>query len=202
MEERLTLLADELFRIGAIRFGEFTLKDGSISPVYVDLRILPSHPSVLGLVAVELGKILKGLEFDRIVGLPYAGIPLAIAVTMSEHLPSVVLRKEDQGHGAGRLVDGDYEEGQTVVIIDDVITSGGSKLELAVPLRAVGLTPNDVVVLVDREQGGRQELEAAGYALYAVFTLRELIEYYGESEQIDEATYCEVIDYLDRPTDG
>jgi len=148
-------------------------------------------------VVTELSEVLKGLTFNKIVGLPYAGIPLAVAVGFSNCLSAIVLRKESQGHGAGRLIDGDFEEGQIVAVVDDVITTGGTKIEMAAPLLAAGLTINDVVVLVDREQGGRRDLEAAGYELHSVFTLRELITHFGETEQIDAETSRTVLEYLE-----
>lgn len=117
-------------------------------------------------------------------------------MVMSEHIPAIVLRKERHASGTQKLIDGDYEAGQTVVILDDVITTGGTKIEMAAPLLEAGLEIRDIVVLVDREQGGRQDLEAAGYQLHSVFTLHELIGYYGETSQIDAETCNAVLEYL------
>ncbi|HEU4754298.1 MAG TPA: orotate phosphoribosyltransferase [Armatimonadota bacterium] len=186
----------ELHRIGGVKFGEFTLKSGRKSPIYVDLRGLVSHPKVLRMAGEALADVLRGLEFDRIAGLPYAGLPLAVSASLAADLPMLYARKEAKEYGTKRRIEGDYAPGQTVALLDDVITDGGAKLELAEPFREEGLAVRDFVVLVDREQGGRQALAQHGYRLHAVFTLREVLEALHRRGAIPEETYRAVSDYL------
>ena len=186
----------ELHRIGCVKFGSFTLKSGQQSPVYVDLRGLVSHPSVLRMAGEALVGVLRGLQFDRIAGLPYAGLPLAVAASLSGEVPMVYARKEMKDYGTRKRVEGDYERGMTVAMIDDVITNGGAKLELVEPFREEGLEVRDFVVLIDREQGGRAALAEHGYALHSVFTLREVLEALRRHEAMTEERYQEVNRYL------
>ena len=188
----------ELHRIGCVKFGSFTLKSGQQSPVYVDLRGLVSHPSVLRMAGEALVSVLRGLRFDRIAGLPYAGLPLAVGASLVGDLPMVYARKEVKEYGTRKRVEGDYTPGMTIALIDDVITNGGAKLELVEPFREEGLEVRDFVVLIDREQGGREALAEHGYALHSVFTLREVLEALRRQEAISEERYAEVTAYLGR----
>lgn len=188
--------AAELHRIGCVKFGEFTLKSGQKSPVYVDLRGLVSHPSVLRLAGEALVGVLNGLEFDRIAGLPYAGLPLAVSASLAGDLPMLYARKEAKEYGTKRLIEGNYEAGQTVAVLDDVITNGGAKLELVEPFLAEGMKVRDFVVLIDREQGGAQALAEKGYRLHSVFTLRQVLDALHRQAAISEELYQQVTAYL------
>lgn len=192
----IDLFALELFRTGCVKFGEFTLKSGRKSPVYVDLRGLVSHPSALRLAGEALVEALRPLTFDRIAGLPYAGLPLAVSASLAGELPMLYARKEAKEYGTKKRVEGVYEPGMTVALIDDVITDGGAKLELVEPFLAEGLQVRDCVVLIDREQGGRERLAEAGLTLHAVFTLRQVMEALRRKEAVSEAQYQAVVEYL------
>jgi len=192
----IDLFAAELFRIGCVKFGEFTLKSGKQSPVYVDLRGLVSHPSVLRMAGEALVEVLRGLEFDRIAGLPYAGLPLAVSASLVGDLPMIYARKEAKDYGTRKLVEGDYQPGQTVALLDDVITNGGAKLELVEPFTNEGLVVRDFVVLIDREQGGGEAVAAKGYRLHSVFTLRQVLEALHRQQAISEPQFATVMGYL------
>jgi uridine monophosphate synthetase len=188
----------ELHRIGGVKFGEFTLKSGQKSPVYVDFRGLVSHPSALRMAGAALASALSTLTFDRIAGLPYAGLPLAVSASLAADLPMIYPRKESKEYGTRKQVEGDYQPGQTVAVLDDVITTGGAKLELIAPLLAEGLNVRDVVVLIDREQGGSEALREKGYSLHAVFTLTGLLEALRRQDALSEERYRVVTEYLRR----
>jgi uridine monophosphate synthetase len=188
-----------LFDIGAVKFGEFTLKSGRIAPVYVDLRVLISHPDALRQAGELLASRLRSLSFDRIAGIPYAGLPLGVAAALAGGHPLCYARKEAKAYGTKRLIEGEHQAGERVVLIDDVITDGSAKLEGAAPFQAAGLIVEDVLVLVDREQGGAELLVQHGLRLHACYTLREILAALRDAGRIAGDTYEEVLRYLAGP---
>src|SRR5437588_5621301 len=185
-----------LHEIGAVKFGEFTLKSGRVAPVYVDLRVLVSHPDVLRQAGEMLADRLSTLAFDRIAGIPYAGLPLGVAAALAGGHPLCYSRKEAKTYGTRNLIEGEHHPGERVVLIDDVITDGGAKLEGAAPFQAAGLIVEDILVLVDREQGGAALLAQRGLRLHACCTLREILAVLREAGKISDQVYESVMDYL------
>src|SRR5512134_2764823 len=132
-------LIDDLYAIQALKFGEFKLKSGALSPFYVDLRVIISHPPILQAVARCILDLLAPLQFQRVAGIPYAGLPIATAVSLAGNFPMIYARKEAKDYGTKRVIEGKFSPGDTVVLIDDVITDGASKFEAAEPLLQAGL---------------------------------------------------------------
>lgn len=189
-------LADALLDAGCVRFGQFTLKSGMQSPIYIDLRRLISHPELLAMVAEAYLPLLKGLSFDRLAALPYAAIPIATAISLKSGWPVIYPRKEVKAYGTAAEIEGDYSPGERVVVIDDLATTGGSKFEAITKLVSVGLRVEDIVVLVDRQSGARQALSQAGYHLSAVFTLTGLLDYWQSTGRVPEEQALAVREFL------
>ena len=170
-----TKVARRLVATGCVQFGRFTLKSGLQSPIYLDLRRLASFPDLLSDVARLYADLLAPLTFQRLAALPYAALPIGTAVALHMGVPLIYPRKETKDYGTRAAVEGVFSAGETAVMLDDLATTGGSKFEAAEKLQAVGLQVHDVVVLIDRQSGAREQLAARGLRLHAVFTLTELL---------------------------
>ncbi|MFH1524284.1 MAG: orotate phosphoribosyltransferase [Chloroflexota bacterium] len=195
-EPQLSALADGLLEAGCVKFGVFTLKSGLKSPIYIDLRQLVSHPLLLATVAKAYLPVLQKLEFSRLAGLPYAAIPIATAVSLQGGYPMIYPRKEVKEYGTKAEIEGEYRAGETAVVIDDLATTGGSKFEAIEKLTAVGLKVRDVVVLIDRQSGAKEALEAAGFRLHAVLTISDLLKHWERTGKVDEKKIAATREFL------
>lgn len=182
----LSALADGLLDAGCIKFGEFTLKSGLKSPVYIDLRYIISFPRLLEQIGSAYLPLLSTLHFSRIAGLPYAAIPIATAISLAGNYPMIYPRKEVKAYGTKAEIEGEYHAGETVVVIDDLATTGGSKFEAIEKLTGVGLIVKDVVVLVDRQSGAKESLEQAGYKLHAVLIITQMLDHWEENGNVSK----------------
>jgi len=192
----LRKLADSLLEVGCVKFGSFTLKSGLTSPIYVDLRRPVAYPKLLAQMAEAFLPLLQPLEFKHIAALPYAAMPIASAISLLGDYSMVYPRKESKAYGLKADVEGVFEEGDMVVVIDDLITTGDSKFEGFEKLQSAGLKTKDVVVLIDRESGGKQLLASKGYNLHTVFNFRDLLAYWHSKGSIDDSKMQEVEDFL------
>lgn len=199
MESTKTKIIETLVEIGAVKFGEFTLKSGIKSPVYLDLRIIISYPELLKNIATALIDLSKDLKFERIAGIPYTALPIATAFSLNSGLPMVYSRKEKKAYGTGKQIEGTWQEGDRVLIIDDLITDGGSKFETFKVFEDAGLKVENVIVLIDRKQGGEQKLEKAGYQLFSIISIFEILEYMRDKGKIESDEYEKIIQFLNTP---
>jgi uridine monophosphate synthetase len=195
-ESNLDPLALTLFDIGAVRLGRFTLHSGKVSPIYVDLRLLVSFPAALRRVAGTYTYLLSELSFDVLAAYPYAALPIGTAIALQSGRPLIYPRKEAKGHGTGKRVEGVWQEGQTAIVIEDLVTTGDSILRAAAVLREAGLQVGEAVVLIDRQQGGRAALAAQGIRLHAVLTLSRLLESLLAHDRISPRQRDEVLNTL------
>ncbi len=140
--------------------------------------------------------LLKELKFERLAGLPYAAIPIATAISLAGNYPMIYPRKEAKSYGTKAEIEGEYHAGETAVIIDDLATTGGSKFEAIEKLTGAGLVVKDVVVLVDRQSGAKESLEQAGYAMYAVLTITQLLDYWEENGRVGKDKIEETRNFL------
>jgi uridine monophosphate synthetase len=186
MNAPIRSLADSLLEAGCIKFGEFNLKSGLKSPIYIDLRLIITYPKLLEQVGAAYLPLLEKLRFDRIAGLPYAAIPIATAISLAGNYPMIYPRKEVKAYGTKAEIEGEYHAGETVVVIDDLATTGGSKFEAIEKLAGAELLVKDVVVLVDRQSGAKESLAEAGYAIHAVLTIREMLDHWEMTGKVEK----------------
>lgn len=189
-------IADGLLAAGCVKFGSFILKSGAESPIYIDLRRLVGYPRLLSEVSQAYIKILRSLHFDHLAALPYAALPIASAVSLDGDWSMVYPRKEVKSYGTRAQIEGVFQPGDQVVVIDDLISTGGSKFEGIDKLKSSGLVVNDVVVLIDRSPDGGVELSRQGFRLHAVLTLNHLLDYYSKVGQVPLDKIQATRDYL------
>ncbi len=189
-------LSELLHRIGVVRFGDFTMKDGRRSPFYLDLRILVAYPDALARVARAMLQRAAGLRYDRIAGIPYAGLPIAVALSLIAERPMVYARLEAKAYGTKRRIEGAYHAGERALLVDDVVTSGGAKLEAVAPFRDAGLVVEDVLVVVDREARGAAALADAGLRLHSVLQVRALLEHLRAHGAVSAADVDRALEFL------
>jgi len=182
----ISSIADDLLKAGCIKFGEFTLKSGLKSPIYIDLRQIITYPRLLQQVGAAYLPLLERLEFKRLAGLPYAAIPIATAISLAGNYPLIYPRKEAKAYGTKAEIEGEFHAGETVVVIDDLATTGSSKFDAIDKLTAVGLVVRDVVVLVDRQSGAKEALAQAGFSLHAVLTISEMLDHWEVTGKVPE----------------
>ena len=186
----------ECYKLGIIKFGRFTLKSGIESPFYVDLRPLASDPKILKKLANYLLEMLPLDNFDIICGVPYAALPMATAMSLESYIPLIIKRKEAKSYGTKKLIEGIYEKGQNCLLVEDVITSGKSLVETIDEVENEGIKVSDIVVVLDRQQGGKEKLEAKGYKVHSLFNISEVVEILREVNYIDDEEVARIQDFV------
>lgn len=186
----------KLYEINAVKFGEFKLKSGIMSPIYIDLRVTVSYPEILKLVAEAMWEKVKNLDFDLICGVPYTALPIATVISIEHNKPMIMRRKEVKDYGTKKAIEGNFSAGQKVLVVEDLVTSGISVFETIEPLQLEGLEIKDIVVLVDREQGGKKHLEEKGYNLHSVLTISEMLEVLGAENKLSEEMIDKVREFI------
>ncbi|GIW42988.1 MAG: orotate phosphoribosyltransferase [Candidatus Binatia bacterium] len=192
-------VAAVLAEIGAVRFGNFRLKDGRESPFYVDLRGIIGFPRSLRKVGEWLADAAQALNYDCIAAIPYAGIPLGVAMALAADRPLVYPRKEPKAYGTERLVEGRFSPGQCALVVDDVLTSGTAKLEALMPLRQAGLIVRNVLVVVDRQERGASVLQHEGISVHHLITIRQLLDELRTMDLVTALDYERACRFIERP---
>ena len=187
---------------GAVKFGDFRLKlhdkypNAPPSPIYLDLRILRSLPDVMDSAVEVYESLANGLKFDLLADIPRAATPIVAILSHKSRVPMVSPRMEEKEHGIRRHIDGLFESGQRALVIDDLITLADSKLAAITILEENGLRVTDVLVLIDREQGGVEALRRHGVTCHCAFKLKSLLDFYLEERKITPEQYERTVGYL------
>lgn len=189
-------VALSLHKYGILQFGEFTLKSGLKSPFYIDMRIVQSFPEALHSISAIYAELLKDLPQDvKLAGIPEAGIPLATAVGYETRRPLIQPRAKVKDHGKGKLIEGDWKPGDKVAIIDDLVAKGDSKLESIERFKECDLQVVGFYLLLDREMGGKEIVEKAGYTIEAAMTITEALDILLAAAKLSQERYDEAITF-------
>jgi orotate phosphoribosyltransferase len=189
-ETKKVEIAKILHKIDALKFGVFKLTSGKISPYYIDLRIVPSFPDAFRQICDFYGESITsqiGLKsFDRIAGVPIAGIPFASQIAYNLKKPFLYVRKGVRLHGRQRRVEGILVSGDHVLLVDDLVTTGLTLRKAAQAVTAEGGVVKEAVALLDREEGGKENLAKNGIRLHALLKISEVANTLYEIGALDE----------------
>jgi len=201
MSKGVSGLAHALVSSGALKFGSFKLKSGITSPYYIDLSwLLSSPPSFKRVVNVTVDKarsIMSSVNVDKLASIELKGALLLPSIAYELDLPCLVVRKESKEYGlTGRIAGGEIKPSDRILFFDDVVTDAGSKIESIKPVEDLGGKVCAVLVVVDREQGGREKLEKMGYRLYSVATISEIVKNLSSSRAISKEQAESILNYV------
>lgn len=194
--DRHRFIIRRLYDIGALKFGNFLIKSGIQSPVYIDLRLTVSDPELLKEISSVLLEKTKELPHDLLCGVPYTAIPFATAMTLSSGKPMLFRRKEAKAHGTKRIIEGNFKPNERVLVVEDLVTSGISVMETVDPLRTEQLHVEHVVVLLDRQQGAAENLKQHNITLHAAFTLSDMLSVLVSDGKIDSSVRDSVAKFV------
>lgn len=188
----------KLHDIGAVKFGEFTLKSGLKSPFYFDLRDMISYPELLDGIADLIVDEIKDFDFDYISGVPYTALPIATLVGDILDKPLIYIRKEEKAYGTKNNVIGKFDKGGKVLIIDDLITTGESLLETADKFKNEGLEVVDFSVIIDRSKNIETKINKSGYNLHSLINLDKILEVLKENDRISYMQVSDIKNFTDK----
>lgn len=190
-------VAQALYKSHCLQFGDFILKDDSHSPYYINIRNIRSFPQQKQVLVRAFAQLIDGLQFDLVADIPTAVTPVVSSLTDKIYKPQITPRIDAKSYGSGKLIDGVYLPGQTALVFDDVISSSKSKFEAIKILKNCSLEVNDVVVVVDRQQGGGEELLKYDYNLHSIFTIAELALICTKSKILEGSQLRSMIAFLE-----
>ncbi len=188
-------LIRELYKVGVVRLGFFTLSSGITSPFYIDMRRIYSYPKVMKLIIKEVGKRVDLSPYEVLVGVATSGVALAAFIAAATYKPMAYVRLERKDHGTLSQVEGDVEN-KSSLIVDDVATTGDSIVKTYEILKNSGAIPAGALVIVDREQGAGERVERLGMRYHYVMTAHQLFEMLHRDGLLDGNTYEEIDKYL------
>ena len=201
MSAVINKVAGALFRSGCLKFGTFRIKSGALSPYYIDLARLLAAPkelcSIAEIAADAIRQIMVSDKLDKLASIELKGALILPSIACKVDLPCVVMRKEDKAYGVtGRIAGAEVAQGENILFFDDVISEGLSKLEGIKPLEELGAHVTHLMVVVDREQGGRENLEKLGYKIHALAKISEIVEALLQSRSISKEQADAVLGYV------
>jgi uridine monophosphate synthetase len=201
MPDKLSKIAEALYNSGCLKFGSFRIKSGTLSPYYIDLACVLSSPTDLCILAdVAAEKIsqlaIKG-RIDKLATIELKGALILPSIGCRTNLPCIIVRKEEKAYGAtGRIAGAEVVRGEQILFFDDVISEGLSKLEAIKPLEQLGARVENVLVVVDREQHGIENLEKLGYKVHALARVSELTQRLLQDSKISKEQADAVLNYV------
>ena len=194
-------VANALYLSGCLKFGSFKIKSGAISPYYIDLARVLSSPkqlcAIAEVAAETVRKIMAADKIDKLASIELKGALIVPSIACQVNLPCVIVRKEEKAYGVtGRIAGAEVVKGDNILFFDDVISEGLSKIEGIKPLQELGANVKHLLVVVNREQGGKENLEKSGYHVHALAKISEIVNSLYKNKRISEDQAGKVLEYI------
>jgi orotate phosphoribosyltransferase len=194
-------VADALYRSGCIKFGTFKIKSGAISPYYIDLARLLSTPkelcNIADIASEKIRALMASERIDKLASIELKGALIVPSIACRLNLPCVIVRKEEKAYGVtGRIAGAEVSKGDNILFFDDVVSEGLSKIEGIKPLQELGAQVKHLMVVVNREQGGKENLEKAGYKVQSLAKVSEIVESLYRQKSVSKEQADAVLNYI------
>jgi orotate phosphoribosyltransferase len=201
MDSTTDKVANALYESGCIKFGSFKIKSGAMSPYYIDMAKLLAKPRELCTIAEvatqKICEITKSEPFTKVASIELKGALIVPSIACKTDLPCVIVRKEEKAYGVtGRIAGADVIKGDKILFVDDVVSEGLSKIEGIKPLLELGAEVKHIMVIVNREQGGKENLEKAGYIVHSLAKVSDVVTSLKKSGKISAEQAKTVLDYI------
>lgn len=201
MANTVDKVANALYFSGCLKFGSFKIKSGATSPYYIDLARVLSAPqqlcTIVEVAAEKIKHISAADKIDKLASIELKGALIVPSIACNLNLPCVIVRKEEKAYGVtGRIAGADVENGDNILFFDDVISEGLSKVEGIKPLLDLGANVKHLLVVVNREHGGKEKLEKLGYHVHALANITEIVDSLYREKHISKKQAQEVLDYI------
>ena len=201
MASIITKIANALYLSGCIRFGSFKIKSGANSPYYIDLSRVLAAPKQLCIIAEvaseKIRQISKVEKIDKLSSIELKGALIVPSIACELNLPCVIIRKEEKGYGVkGRIAGADVKKGDNILFFDDVVSEGLSKIEGIKTLHELGANVKHLLVVVNRQHGGKENLEKLGYRVHALATITEIVDSLFQDKHISKEQAERVLEYV------
>jgi uridine monophosphate synthetase len=194
-------VADALYLSGCLKFGAFKIKSGATSPYYIDLARVLAAPKQLCVIAEAASEKIRQIgasdKIDKLASIELKGALIAPSIACNLNMPCVIVRKEDKAYGVtGRIAGADVNKGDNILFFDDVISEGLSKVEGIKPLQELGANVKHLLVVVNREHGGKEKLEKLGYQVHALAKISDIVDSLYMGNHISKEQKEKVLDYV------
>jgi len=201
MDTTTDKVAEALYDSGCIKFGSFKIKSGASSPYYIDMARLLSKPkelcTITEIASQKIFQITKNNLLTKLASIELKGALIVPNIACKVNLPCIIVRKEEKVYGSiGRIAGADVEKGDKVLFIDDVISEGLSKIEGIKPLQELGADVKHILVIVNREQGGKEKMEKVGYTVHALAKVSEIVTSLQKNRKISAEQAEIVLKYI------
>ena len=194
-------VADALYFSGCLKFGSFKIKSGATSPYYIDLARVLSAPKQLCTIAEAASEKIKEImtvdQIDKLASIELKGALIAPSIACNLNLPCIIVRKEEKAYGVtGRIAGADVNKGDKILFFDDVISEGLSKVEGIKPLQDLGASVKHLLVVVNREHGGKEKLEKLGYRVHSLAKITDIVNSLYLGKHISKEQADRVLEYV------